>query len=144
MKKKKKKRVVVRLGHANALEEFASLILPPPSLLTAASTQATATSSIPSATEFLFFTRLHSHRNSRIEDLVHTNVLLGRTLHVASAHPVGNHLTLSWCDRRQSLGFEEIDAGFLVAEVGFQTAEDDGCCGAEVEDFGVPLLHILA
>jgi hypothetical protein len=37
------------------------------------------------------------------------------------------------------LGFEEIDASFLVAEVGFETAEDDGSCGTEMEDFGVPL-----
>ena len=37
------------------------------------------------------------------------------------------------------MGFEEVDAGALSAEIGFETDEDEGSCGAEVEDFGIPL-----
>lgn len=37
------------------------------------------------------------------------------------------------------MGLEEVDAGAFGAEVGFETDEDEGGVGAEVEDFGVPL-----
>ena len=37
------------------------------------------------------------------------------------------------------MGLEEIDAGAFGAEVGFETDEHEGCVGAEMEDFGVPL-----
>lgn len=37
------------------------------------------------------------------------------------------------------MGLEEVDACALGAEVGFESDEDEGGVGAEVEDFGVPL-----
>jgi hypothetical protein len=42
-------------------------------------------------------------------------------------------------DWRQALGLEQLDAGLVLAEVGLETAEDDGGRRAEVKDLGVPL-----
>ena len=41
------------------------------------------------------------------------------------------------------MGLEKLDAGALVAKVGFKADKDDGCCWAEMEDFGIPLWTTL-
>ena len=70
---------------------------------------------------------------------MHPCHLLARALNIRCPHLPSNVLALLLRDRRQALGFEEIDAGAFGAEVGFQANEDEGRGGAEVEDFGVPL-----
>jgi hypothetical protein len=42
-------------------------------------------------------------------------------------------------DGGEALGFEEVDARSLAAEVGFQADEDERGGGAEMEDFWIPL-----
>jgi hypothetical protein len=48
-------------------------------------------------------------------------------------------VTLLWGDGGEALGFEEIDARSLAAEVGFQANEDERGDGTEMEDFWIPL-----
>ena len=74
-----------------------------------------------------------------VEDLVHAAHLFGRALHVECAHLLRDGFALLLRDGRQALGLKQLDAGALVAEVGLQTAEDDGCRRTEMQDFGVPL-----
>jgi len=80
----------------------------------------------------------------RLEDFVHAAHFLGRALHVQGAHFLRDGFPLGLRDWGQALGFEELDAVAFVAEVGFEGAEDYWGCGAEVEDFGVPLTGVLA
>lgn len=54
-------------------------------------------------------------------------------------HFVGDLLTLLWRDWSEALGLEKFDAAPFVAEIGFETAEDYGCCWTKVQDFGIPL-----
>jgi hypothetical protein len=54
-------------------------------------------------------------------------------------HLLGDGHALVAGDGGQALGFEHVDAGALVAEVGLEPDEDEGCVWAEMEDFGVPL-----
>lgn len=82
-----------------------------------------------------------SSDDRELEDLVHTLHFLAAAFDVYGAHSVGDSLTLLWRYGSQALRFEEVDAGSLCSEVGFETDEDEGSCRAEVEDFGVPLLR---
>ena len=58
---------------------------------------------------------------------------------VCCAHLLCDTLALFRGDGRETLGFEEVDAGAFGAEVGFEADEDEGGGGAKVEDFGIPL-----
>ena len=84
----------------------------------------------------------NSNVDRSVEDLVHAVHLFGRALHVHGAHLVRDCAALLLCDGCQALRFEELDAGSLVAQVGFQAAEDDGSCWAEVQDLGIPLVLV--
>ena len=80
----------------------------------------------------------------RLEDVVDTVHFFAAALHVHGAHFLCDCLALGRGDGCETLGLEEIDAGALVAEIGLETDEDDGCCWAEVEDFRIPLWRVLA
>jgi hypothetical protein len=58
------------------------------------------------------------------EDLVYTAHFLAAAFHVERAHLFGNFLALLLRDGCEALGLEEIDAGSLCAEVGFEAYED--------------------
>ena len=81
----------------------------------------------------------HSFNDSAIEYLFDADLFFAAAFHVEGAHSLCECLALCSGDRGESLGLEELDAGFFVAEVGFEAEKHDGGCGAEVEDFGVPL-----
>ena len=51
------------------------------------------------------------------EDFVHTAHLLTAALDIGCAHSLGYAVALFWGDGGQALGFEELDAGALVAEI---------------------------
>lgn len=65
--------------------------------------------------------------------------LLAAALDVAGAHPVGDGLPLLGGDRCEALCLEEFNACALVAEIRFQANQDNGGCGAKVQNLGVPL-----
>jgi hypothetical protein len=51
---------------------------------------------------------------------------------------------LFWGDGGEPLGFEELDAGSLSSEVGFEAHEDERGIGAEMGDFRIPLERVSA
>jgi len=59
-----------------------------------------------------------------LEDLVNATHFFTAAFHIERAHLLGNLLTLLFCDGCKALGFEEVDAGSLCAEVGFEAYED--------------------
>lgn len=77
-----------------------------------------------------------------VEDFVNAGHFFRGAFHVHGAHLLRNLLALLLCDRCQALGFEELDAGAFMSEVGLQAAEDYGCCRTKVQDFRVPLLPV--
>ena len=77
-----------------------------------------------------------------LKDFVHTFHLFAAALDVGSTHTVCYRPALFGGDGRKALRFEEVDAGALRTEIGFEPDEDDGCGGAEVEDFRVPLRSV--
>lgn len=82
--------------------------------------------------------------NGLLEDLIDAAHLLAAALHVEGTHLLGNGLALLLSHGREALGLEQVDAGALGAEVGFEADEHEGCVRAEVEDFGVPLWAVSA
>lgn len=84
----------------------------------------------------------NGHVNGSVEDLVHTGHLLGRALHVSSAHLCCDGFALLLCDGCEALCLEKLDASALVSEVGLETTEDDWRRRAEVEDLGIPLWRV--
>lgn len=82
---------------------------------------------------------LHRCVDSQLEHAIHALHLFAAALDVGRTHSVCNCLALGGGYGSQALGFEEVDAGALVAEVGLQANEDQGGRWAEVEDFRVPL-----
>lgn len=70
---------------------------------------------------------------------MNTSHLLTAALHVQGTHLLGDSLALVGCDGSESLGFEEVDTGAFVAQVGLETKEDDRSGRAEMKDFGIPL-----
>jgi hypothetical protein len=46
---------------------------------------------------------------------------------------------LLWCDRCQALCLEEFNTGSLIAQVGLQANENNGCGGTEVQNLRIPL-----
>jgi hypothetical protein len=85
----------------------------------------------------------NSHSDSCIEDFLDANVLFGRALHISGTHALCHCQTLLRCDRCETLGFEQINAGLFVSEVGFQAEKDKRCCRAEMENFWIPLFYLL-
>ncbi len=77
--------------------------------------------------------------DGKFEDVVDALHLFAAALDVGCAHTVGYGLALGRGDGSEALGLEEVYAGSFCSEVGFETNEDERGCGAEVEDFGVPL-----
>lgn len=84
----------------------------------------------------------HSDVDGGVENLVHAGHLFRGALHVLGAHLGGDGFALLLCDGCEALGFEELDAGALVSEVGLEAAKDDGCRRTEVENFRVPLERV--
>lgn len=82
------------------------------------------------------------HCNCHVKDLFYTILLFAAAFHVCSTHLLGDCAALLGGYRRQSLGFKELDAVLFVAQVRFQAEEHEGCGGAEVKDFGVPLAGV--
>lgn len=81
----------------------------------------------------------HSSVDSQLEEIVDTVHFLARALHIRRAHLSRDTRALLASYRGQPLGFEHVDAGFLVAEIGFEADEDERCSLAEMEDFRIPL-----
>ncbi len=73
------------------------------------------------------------------QDLVDAEVLLAAAFHVSGLHLLGDAHALLARDGRESLGFEEVDAGSFVAEIRLEADEDERGVGAEMQDFRVPL-----
>jgi hypothetical protein len=79
------------------------------------------------------------HCDCHVEDVLYAVLLFRTALHVHGAHLLGDSAALLWGYGCEALGLEQLDAVPLVAEVGFEAEEHDGCRGAEVEDLRVPL-----
>jgi hypothetical protein len=62
---------------------------------------------------------LNDDINSQLEDAVHALHLLAAALDVGGAHAGRDRLALFGGDGGEALGFEQVDAGALGAEVGF-------------------------
>lgn len=82
--------------------------------------------------------------NSCVEDVLDTILLFTTALHVQGTHLLGNSATLLGSHRRQALGLQQLNAVLLVAKIRLETEEHQWCCGAEVEDFRVPLGEVSA
>lgn len=80
-----------------------------------------------------------SDGDGRVENLLDAVLLFTTALHVHGAHLLGDGTALLRGHRREALCLEELDAALLVAEIGLEAKKHQWCCGAEVEDFGVPL-----
>lgn len=74
-----------------------------------------------------------------IKDLVDTTHLFAAAFDIGSAHLLRYTLALLWRYGCQTLSFEEINAGALVAEIGFEADKDQRSCWAKVKDFWIPL-----
>ena len=81
----------------------------------------------------------HSRINRHIENLMHAVHLLAAAFDIGRTHLLGDALSLLRRYRGETLGLEQVDTLAFRAQIGFETDEDEGCCGAEVEDFGIPL-----
>ena len=81
--------------------------------------------------------------DGKLEDLVDALHLLAAALDIDGAHLLCYALPLLRRYGRQALGFEEVDTGALRSKIGFETDEDERGCGAEVEDFRIPLQSIV-
>lgn len=77
--------------------------------------------------------------NGLLENLLDALHFLATALHVLGAHSLRHGQALFGGDWCETLGFEHVDACFLVAQIRLEADEDEGCVGAEMEDFGVPL-----
>ena len=93
----------------------------------------------------LFALNLLSHRgvDRKLEDFVDSLGFFAAAFDIHSAHSSGDGLALFGCHGCQALGFEEVDAGALGAQVGFEANEDERGCGAEMENFGIPLHMVV-
>ena len=91
---------------------------------------------------FAFDLLSHSGVDCKLENFVDSFGLFTAALDVHGAHSSGDGLALFGRHGCQALGFEQVDAGAIVAQVGFQANEDERGCGAEMENFGIPL-HIV-
>ena len=81
----------------------------------------------------------HSRVDCKLEDFVDSFGFFAATFDVNGTHSSCDGLALFGCHGCQALAFEEVDAGALGAQVGFEANEDERGCGAEMEDFGIPL-----
>jgi hypothetical protein len=97
-------------------KKLTTSLLFPPLLPTTPLTKSTSPSSSGSANLPVLLVP-NSHSNSRVEDVFHANVFFGAALHVLSAHFLSNTHALLWCDGCESLSFQKIYTGFLVAQV---------------------------
>ena len=61
--------------------------------------------------------------DSLLEYLIYTAHFLAATFHVERTHLLRDLLALFFRDGREALGFEEVDAGSLCAEVGLEAYE---------------------
>ena len=86
----------------------------------------------------------NSDGDSCVEDLLDTILLFTTALHVHGAHLLGDCTALLGCHWCETLRLQKLDAVFLVSKVGLKTKKHEWCCGAEVEDFGVPLGQVSA
>jgi hypothetical protein len=77
--------------------------------------------------------------DGKLKHLVDTCHLFAAALDVGGSHALCDSLALFWGNWCEALGLEELDACAFVAEVGFETDEDEGGCWTEMEDFRVPL-----
>lgn len=109
-------------------------------LSTTASASAAAAEAAAATVELLsFFFCADCRVDRKFKHLVHTAHLLAAALDVRGAHTLGHRLSLLRRDGGEALGLEQLDAGTLCAEVGFETNKDQGGGGTEVEYFRVPL-----
>jgi hypothetical protein len=90
----------------------------------------------------LLLLQTDSHIDSELKHVLHADHVLAAALRVYGPHSLGDATALLFGDGGETLGLEELDAVALGAEIGFEAHEDDGGCGAEVEDFGVPLVDV--
>jgi hypothetical protein len=81
----------------------------------------------------------HSCVDCKLENVIYTSHFLAAAFDVHGIHAFCDGLALLWGYRSETLGFEEVDAGAFGTEVGFEPNENEGRCGAEVENFRVPL-----
>lgn len=77
--------------------------------------------------------------DGKLKHLVDAGHFFAAALNVSGSHALCDGLALFWGDWCEALGLEELNACAFVAEVGFETDEDEGCRWTEMEDFGVPL-----
>jgi hypothetical protein len=77
--------------------------------------------------------------DGKLKHLVDTGHLFAAALDVSGSHALCDGLALFWGNWCEALGLEELDACAFVAEIGFETDEDEGGCWTEMEDFWVPL-----
>lgn len=65
--------------------------------------------------------------------------LLAAAFDVGGTHPICDGLALFWRDGCETLCLEQVDAGSLGAEIGFQAHQDEWGGGTEMKDFWIPL-----
>lgn len=99
----------------------------------------------PLVTLPLFALDLLSDRgvDRKLKDFVDAFSLFAAAFDIHGAHSSCDGLALFGCHGCQALDFEEVDAGAVVAQVGFEANEDERGCGAEMEDFGIPLWMVV-
>jgi hypothetical protein len=86
-----------------------------------------------------FFVFASGESDGSIENVVNANSFLGTAFHVHGVHLDCHGTALLWSDRSETLATEKLDACFLMAEVGLETAEDNWRGWAEMKYFGEPL-----
>jgi hypothetical protein len=80
------------------------------------------------------------HCNGLVEDFLYTVLLFAAAFHVESTHLPGYSTTLLGGYGCEALCLEQLDTVLLVPQIRFEAKEHEGRRGAEVEDFGVPLV----
>lgn len=66
------------------------------------------------------------------KNLVHTAHLLTTALDIGGTHALGHAVALFRCDGSEALGFQELDAGSFVAQIGLEPHQDEWSCRAKV------------
>ncbi len=79
--------------------------------------------------------------HSELKHFLDTIHLLTTAFDIYSSHPLRDRGPLLRRDGGKSLRLEEIDAIAFVPQIRFESDENEGRGGAEMEHFRVPLVH---
>ena len=85
---------------------------------------------------------LNSSVYSKLENFGDTFLLFCRAFDISCVHLSCNSLALFWCHWRKTLCSQELDAGALIPEIGFEADEDERGGWAEMKNFWVPLRNV--